>query len=244
MPDAPFHASLVAGEAVLRFPYDERLRQLLRAIPGRRWDPVERVWRVPLGQALALTRLIAAAPGEREVTPALTRALGRAGGLARTGQLRIDVVRPDDTWCLSFASDAAAAAPLLAHERARLVEPLGLALVPLDRDAAALLATLVPPPVLSDAARRGLESLRTPEPARSRRTRSSSAATAVASTGCWSRRSTPRGRRRSRAEQDCARWPVRARASVWRPASTTPRRSAACCTSSASSASTLACTPG
>ncbi len=38
-------ASLVEGEAVLRFPFDERLRQLLRAIPGRRWDPEERVWR-------------------------------------------------------------------------------------------------------------------------------------------------------------------------------------------------------
>jgi hypothetical protein len=37
-----FYASLVDGEAVLRVPYDERLRQLLRALPGRRWDPVER----------------------------------------------------------------------------------------------------------------------------------------------------------------------------------------------------------
>jgi hypothetical protein len=41
--DAAFSASLAHEEAVLRFPYDERLRQLLRAIPGRRWDPVERV---------------------------------------------------------------------------------------------------------------------------------------------------------------------------------------------------------
>ena len=54
-----FHASLDDGEAVLRFPFDERLRQLLRAMPGRRWDPAERAWRVPLDpeRAEALTRL-------------------------------------------------------------------------------------------------------------------------------------------------------------------------------------------
>ena len=47
MPGA-FMATLVEGEAVLRFPYDDRLRVLLRAIPGRRWDPEARVWRLPL----------------------------------------------------------------------------------------------------------------------------------------------------------------------------------------------------
>src|SRR5450432_3569165 len=39
-----FSASLTGGEAVLRFPYHEGLRKLLRAIPGRRWDPVQRAW--------------------------------------------------------------------------------------------------------------------------------------------------------------------------------------------------------
>ncbi|HVA19477.1 MAG TPA: hypothetical protein VMU55_04820, partial [Solirubrobacteraceae bacterium] len=42
------HASLDQGEAVLSFPYDDRLRKLLRALPGRRWDPVRRAWIVPL----------------------------------------------------------------------------------------------------------------------------------------------------------------------------------------------------
>ena len=49
MTAAPFSATLARDEAVLRFPYDERLRQLLRAIPGRRWDPVGRAWCIPLG---------------------------------------------------------------------------------------------------------------------------------------------------------------------------------------------------
>ena len=52
---------MVRGEAVLRFPYDEQLRLLLRAIPGRRWDPDQRVWCLPLEpeQAEALARLLA-----------------------------------------------------------------------------------------------------------------------------------------------------------------------------------------
>ena len=44
----PFSASMAHDEAVLRFPYDDRLRQLLRAIPGRRWDAAERAWCLPL----------------------------------------------------------------------------------------------------------------------------------------------------------------------------------------------------
>jgi hypothetical protein len=35
-------ATLEQGEAVLKFPYDDSLRRLLRTIPGRRWDPGER----------------------------------------------------------------------------------------------------------------------------------------------------------------------------------------------------------
>src|ERR1700731_210799 len=66
---APFSATLARDEAVLRFPYDERLRLLLRAIPGRRWDPVERAWCVPLrpDQSEALARLFASLPGERDI---------------------------------------------------------------------------------------------------------------------------------------------------------------------------------
>ena len=57
---AAFVATLVEGEAVLRFPYDDRLRLSLRAIPGRRWDPEARVWRVPLDpdRAHALSALL------------------------------------------------------------------------------------------------------------------------------------------------------------------------------------------
>jgi hypothetical protein len=172
VPDAPFHASLVAGEAVLRFPYDERLRLLLRAIAGRRWDPVERVWRVPLApaQARALTRLLACVPGEREVTPALTRALTRESARLRPDELEIDVVRPDEGWWISFPTcgPARAVATLMTHERARTVEELGIGLVPLDEQGARLIEQLQSAPdrapALSDGARRGLAALREPEP--------------------------------------------------------------------------------
>ncbi len=85
---APFSASLASDEAVLRFPYDERLRQLLRAIPGRRWDPVERAWCIPLGpdQAEALARLFAGLPGRPEVSEALARAIGRRRARRRRGE--------------------------------------------------------------------------------------------------------------------------------------------------------------
>jgi hypothetical protein len=82
MSELPFSASLVRDEAVLRFPYDEYLRQLLRAIPGRRWDPEDRVWCIPLepDQAQALALLLASLPGEPLVSEALARAIKRRRG--------------------------------------------------------------------------------------------------------------------------------------------------------------------
>lgn len=70
-----FLASIDAGEAVLAFPYDEHLRTLLRAIPGRRWEPTERVWRLPLDpdRSQALSMLLANLHGAAEVSPALER---------------------------------------------------------------------------------------------------------------------------------------------------------------------------
>ena len=66
---AEFIATLVEGEAVLRFPIDDRLRLMLRAIPGRRWDPEARVWRLPLDpdRAHALSALFATVPYPLEV---------------------------------------------------------------------------------------------------------------------------------------------------------------------------------
>ena len=54
------------------------LRLLLRAIPGRRWDPEERVWRVPLHpeRAHALTTLLETVP-YRSRSP--VRSAGRSG---------------------------------------------------------------------------------------------------------------------------------------------------------------------
>ena len=76
-------ATLEQGEAVLRFPYDDVLRKLLRAIPGRRWDPAERAWIVPLdperAQAVALLLESLPRPPDRQrVADARARASARA----------------------------------------------------------------------------------------------------------------------------------------------------------------------
>lgn len=40
-------AALERGEITLRFPYSPDLNAWVRTLPGRRWDPAARVWRVP-----------------------------------------------------------------------------------------------------------------------------------------------------------------------------------------------------
>ncbi len=163
---APFSASLAHEEAVLRFPYDERLRQLLRAIPGRRWDPLERAWRIPLGpdQAEALARLLAGLPGRPDVSEALARAIGRRRARRRLEECLVDLARPDEDWWLSFATDAAPepVTALLEHPDAYNVPAIGRALVPLDEHAARLVQTLAESTGslrVSDAARRALADL-------------------------------------------------------------------------------------
>jgi superfamily II DNA or RNA helicase len=164
---APFTASLARDEAVLRFPYDERLRLLLRAIPGRRWDPAERAWCIPLApdQAEALARLFAGLPREPDVSAALGRAIKRRRARRRRDECLIDLARPDGEWWLSFATDAAPepVAALLEHPDAYSLPAIGRALVPLDDRAAQLIDTLAKRTGslrLSDAARRALADLR------------------------------------------------------------------------------------
>ncbi len=166
MSGAPFQATLERDEAVLRFPYDERLRQLLRAIPGRRWDPVARAWCIPLGpdQAEALARLLAGLPNRPDVSDALARALARRRARRRSQECLLDLARPDEDWWLSFATDAAPepVAALLEHPDAYNVPAIGRALVPLDDHAAALVHTLVERTGsvrVSDAARQALRAL-------------------------------------------------------------------------------------
>ncbi len=131
-----FVASLDSGEAVLRFPYDERLRVLLRAIPGRRWDPGEKVWRIPLDpeRAEALAKLLASLPARPQVSDALARALARRRARRRDGECVIDVVRPDENWWLSFPADADAelVQALMEHPDAYGLPAIGRALIPLD----------------------------------------------------------------------------------------------------------------
>jgi SWI/SNF-related matrix-associated actin-dependent regulator of chromatin subfamily A-like protein 1 len=132
---SPFLASLDRGEAVLRFPYDERLRLLLRTIPGRRWDPQEKAWRVPLDpeSAAALERLLEGLPRRPHVSPDLARAIVRRRA-RRRDECVLDLVRPDESWWLSFAVDVAPGVvrALLDHPDRRLIPALGRALIPLD----------------------------------------------------------------------------------------------------------------
>ncbi len=132
-------ASLAGEEAVLRFPYDEELRQLLRAIPGRRWDPLDRSWRLPLGgeQAEALGRLLERLGPAARVESELARALSRRRARRRRGECLLDLVRPDSDWWLGFATDGAPrpVRALLEHPRALELEQIGRALVPLDERA-------------------------------------------------------------------------------------------------------------
>jgi superfamily II DNA or RNA helicase len=143
---APFTASMARDEAVLRFPYDDRLRQLLRAIPGRRWDPGERAWCVPLepDQAEALARLFEGLANEPEVSPELDRAIARRRAKRPRGECLLDLARPDSDWWLSFATDSAPepVAALLEHPDARELPEIGRALVPIDDDTATLLDEL------------------------------------------------------------------------------------------------------
>ncbi len=158
-------ASLDRGEAVLRFPYDDYLRRLLRAIPGRRWDPVQRVWCVPLDppdRAEALGRLLEALPeDEAQVSAELERTLARRRQRRDRGECLLDVVRPDAHWWLGFATDTAPelVEALLEHPRAYELEAIARALIPLDDEATALVALLreqSPRLRLSHAAQRAL----------------------------------------------------------------------------------------
>ncbi|HEY7968159.1 MAG TPA: DEAD/DEAH box helicase [Solirubrobacteraceae bacterium] len=156
-------ASLADGEAVLRFPFDEHLRQLLRAIPGRRWDPAERVWRVPLDpeRAETLTRFFGIVPYPVRVSDALDRALERRRAKRRPAECVLDLARPDESWWFSFATDHAEdlVAGLLEHPDAYSLPAIGRALIPLDPAAARLvgaIATRTPRLRLTDDAQHAL----------------------------------------------------------------------------------------
>jgi SWI/SNF-related matrix-associated actin-dependent regulator 1 of chromatin subfamily A len=163
------HATLAEGEAVLRFPYDDRLRQLLRAIPGRRWDPQERAWCVPLEPepAEALAQLLGGLPGEPQVSEGLARAIERRRRKRRRGECLVDRVRPDGEWWLGFATDTDPELidALMEHPDACNVPAIGRAQIPIDDLAARLVGELSARSQslrLSEEARRALLALREP----------------------------------------------------------------------------------
>jgi SWI/SNF-related matrix-associated actin-dependent regulator 1 of chromatin subfamily A len=144
--DSTLHASLDNGEAVLRFPYDDELRRLLRAIPGRRWDPAGRAWIVPLDpeRAAAVTLLLASLPRPPIVSDSLARALERRRTLRSHDECVLDLARPNESWWLTFATDRAPeiVAALLEHPDAQELPTIGRALIPLDERAGTLVDTL------------------------------------------------------------------------------------------------------
>jgi superfamily II DNA or RNA helicase len=167
MSHLPFSADLENGEAVLRFPYDERLRQLLRAIPGRRWDAVARAWCIALDpdRCEALALLLAGLPSEPDVSRELARTIERQRARRDLRQCFIDLARPDQDWWLTFATDAAAGpvGVLLEHPDSYSLPAIGRALVPLDDRAVASIEALLARTDgvrLSDAAHGALEAHR------------------------------------------------------------------------------------
>jgi SWI/SNF-related matrix-associated actin-dependent regulator of chromatin subfamily A-like protein 1 len=163
---AVFIATLIEGEAVLRFPYDDRLRMLLRAIPGRRWDPESRVWRLPLDpdRAQALTALLDAVPYRVELSEALDRALTRRRAKRSPDELLVDLARPDNDWWFSFATDGPRdlVEELLEHPGADRLAELERGLLPVDQRAALILGGCLerdPRLRLTDDARHALTEL-------------------------------------------------------------------------------------
>ncbi len=146
MPAATFTATLQSDEAVLRFPYDDSLRRLLRAIPGRRWDPEERVWRLPLEaeQAEALARLLDGLPSPPDVDERLARTIERRRRRRGRRECLVDLARPDERWWLSFSTDGPPELleRLLDHPEADRLDAIGRAQVPLDDDSAATVRSL------------------------------------------------------------------------------------------------------
>jgi hypothetical protein len=140
------YAFLQDGEALLRFPYDDDLRKLLRALPGRRWDPEQRVWRVPLDpeRAEAIGQLLARLPCEPEVSEELEGELARLRRRRHWQECVIDVARPDESWWLSFPTDRApeVVEALLEHPGAHRLPLIDRGLMPLDEQAATIVGAL------------------------------------------------------------------------------------------------------
>lgn len=160
------HATIEHDEAVLRFPYDDRLRKLLRTLPGRRWDPVQRAWIVPLDpdRAHALALLFANLRHPPAISEQLARALERRRRRRRHDAVLLDLARPGEDWWLTFATDTAPAIGerLLEHPLAVELPLLERGLVPLDEHTAELvdeLATCEGEALLSEDAEHALTEL-------------------------------------------------------------------------------------
>src|SRR3954463_13444500 len=94
------------GIAILRSPWDPRLRRAIRAIPGRFWDEDLHAWTIRLtpDRAESVARLLrafpvfSAVPGSMEMLEAFRDRPTRRKPM-------IEGVTPDEEYCLSLCDD-------------------------------------------------------------------------------------------------------------------------------------------
>jgi SWI/SNF-related matrix-associated actin-dependent regulator of chromatin subfamily A-like protein 1 len=135
-------AWLEEREAVLRFSYDEYLKTLLRAIPGRRWDPLERVWRVALTpeSADSLACWLTVVGAAARIEPGLAAAIAAQRAARDPEECLIELVRFDEGHWLTFCADGPREpiAALTVHPGTLSLPAIARVLVPLDEEAAQL----------------------------------------------------------------------------------------------------------
>src|SRR5689334_8151061 len=94
------------GVALLRSPWDPRLKRVIRAIPGRRWDEELQGWMIRLtpDRAESIARLLRALP-VFEAAPEAMEAIEAYRDRRNLRKPLIEGVTPDDEYCLSFCDD-------------------------------------------------------------------------------------------------------------------------------------------
>ena len=111
MSSACFSATIARDEAVLRFPYDEGLRQLLTRDPRPALGPrasargASRSAPTRLRRSRSCSRPCEHAP---EVSDELERTISRRRSRRRRDECVVELARPDEDWWLSFATDGPA----------------------------------------------------------------------------------------------------------------------------------------
>jgi len=92
---AAIHITVAGGEMLVRTPYDAAFVDSVKSIPGRRWHKEEKLWGVPVGQRIALWKV-------------LLRHYAGALGIGPKGPFQVCVADADDTAADARVNDAEA----------------------------------------------------------------------------------------------------------------------------------------